>query len=288
MPIDRIALIGTGFVGGSLGLAWKRAVPGCTITGLDAPAVLDEAAARSAIDERAASMEAAVREADLVVLATPLPTIVRLLQEMAPHLPPQAVVTDVGAVKAPVLAQARSVLPDANSFVGGHPVLAPQRHGTAAADASLFEGAPYVLCGPDDEPEDALRAAHSDLFHLIEAAGAVPLVMSAAAHDRALAAARQLPQFLTAALAEVRGGSSERDPAESAAIEALAAAFFRAPANSPPAAEAWREEAIGNQGPLLDVLARFASALQRLRNRLIEEDAEALEHIARPPSAAGE
>lgn len=294
MSLKRIALIGTGLIGGSLGLAWKRALPDSIVTGLDAPSVLDEAAARGAIDERAASAEAAVREADLVVLATPLPPLLRLLEEIAPHLRSEAVVTDVGAVKTPILAQARSVLPDAVSFVGGHPLVTSSQRGFAAADPALFEGVPYILCSAGGASEDALRTAQGDLFDLIEAVGAVPHVMSAAAHDRALATARHLPQFLTAALAEAQAGGSPSDRTAPDAMDAFATSLFAALAHPTEPAEAWqkeawREEVIGNQGPVLDVLGRFASALQALRNRLIEEDAEALEQIAAAPlSTPGE
>src|SRR5690606_6535649 len=135
--IERIALLGVGLIGGSLGLSWKKNRPDVRIIGFDDPDVLDEALRRGAIDERAATPETAVAAADLVVLATPLGPMFRLLDQIAEHLPPHALVTDVGSVKQPVVTHAREVLPHPDRFIGGHPMAGSERGGIAHADPFL-------------------------------------------------------------------------------------------------------------------------------------------------------
>ncbi|MDX1548603.1 MAG: prephenate dehydrogenase/arogenate dehydrogenase family protein, partial [Rhodothermales bacterium] len=272
--MQRIALLGTGLIGGSLGLAWKQRRPGLTVVGFDHPDVLDAAARRGAIDAKAATLEAAVRGADAVVLAVPLAPMLRLLEQIAPHLDPGTLVTDVGSVKTPVMEQARRVLPPVNPFVGGHPMAGAERGGLAHADALLFENATYVLCPPEGVPHGAFVDRHPALISLVEDTGARVLVLGAARHDRIAAAVSHLPQLVAVALTHYAAGLHADDDA----FLRLAAGGFRDMtriASSP--FDLWRQILTGNQGPILDALAGFAATVQRFRNRLIEDDLDALE-----------
>jgi Prephenate dehydrogenase len=98
--IERISILGTGLVGGSLGLAWKERRPNCTIVGHDRPEILDTAQARGAVDEKAADPVTAVEDSDLVVLATPLATVLKLLEAIGDHVDVGTIVTDVGVGEA--------------------------------------------------------------------------------------------------------------------------------------------------------------------------------------------
>ncbi len=265
--IQHVTIVGTGLIGGSLALAWQAALPNVQLTGFDAPEVLDAAHARGALDVRAASLKAAVAEAEVVVLATPLRAMLPLMNDMAPHLPEGVVVTDVGSVKRPVLAHAAEALPAHATFIGGHPMAGSENDGIEAADPVLFENATYVLCPPNDtEVPIALRT-------LIEATGARIRLMDAPAHDRVAATVSHLPQLVAVTLARYAG---ERHATDGATLD-LAAGGFRdltRIASSP--FELWRDILTANQGPVLDALGGFASAIQTLRNRLIAEDHEAL------------
>ena len=272
--MDKIALIGVGLIGGSLGLVWKKHRPDLTITGYDEPDVLDEALAREAIDRRAADPATAVADADLVVLATPLGAMLRLTKTIAPHLQPGALVTDVGSVKAPVAEYARDVLPAANPFVGGHPMAGSEKGGIAHADAFLFENATYVLTPPPDVRPDALPEHHPDLVQLVQATGARLLVLEAERHDQIAATVSHLPQLLAVTLMNAAAEANDEDEA----FLRLAAGGFRDMtriASSP--FSMWRDILVANEGPILDVLGRFAAAFQRTRNRLAENDVAALE-----------
>lgn len=279
--LQHIALIGVGPPGApspagvSLALAWKKARPALVVTGFsEASGALERAEAAGAIDRKAASPDAAARGADLVVLAGRLPAALRHLDELAPHLEEGTLVTDTGTVKQPIAQQAAAVLPDAVSFVGGHPVASPERPASGEPDAADFEGGLYVLCPPGDPTRDAdafdpgaLRARHPDLLALVEATGARVKVMPAARHDRLCANTRDLPTLLSMALAEVAADEGDLET-----LQALAGPAFRALGERPALTDERREELVGNEGAVLDALGRYVRALQQVRRRLAAGD----------------
>ncbi len=283
--IQRVALLGVGLIGGSLALAFKRSTDRLTIIGYDRPDVLDEALRLGVIDARAADPAAAVQEADLVILATPIGAILHLLDAIAPHVRPGAIITDVGSVKAPVLAHAREVLPDPTAFVGGHPMTGSEHGGVAHADPFLFENATYVLCPPAGMPAVEATRDFAGLIELLQRSGARLLMLEADVHDRIAATVSHLPQLLAVLLMNL---AAER-ATEHEAVLKLAAGGFRDMtriAASPFAM--WRDILVANHGNILDTLGDCAAALQRLRNRLAAEDLDALEEAFRQARAARE
>jgi prephenate dehydrogenase len=287
----RIALLGTGLIGGSLALAWQQRAPQqlpspLTIVGYDRPEVLEAAEARGALDARATDPASAVDGAEVVVLATPPAVTLRLMADVAPHLAPGALVTDVASVKAPVIAQARDVLPPEVAFLGGHPMAGAETSGIDGADPLLFENAAYVLCLPDGAGEDALHGTYAPLLRLVEATGARPLVLDAARHDRIAAAVSHLPQLLSVALVNTVTDLHASDPDDALRLAAGGFRDMTRIASSPFAM--WRDVLVGNSGPVLDALAAFAARVQRTRNRLIEDDLAALESAFAEARAARE
>lgn len=272
--IQHVAVLSAGRpAAASLALAWKAARPELTITGLDAPDALEAAEAAGAVDRKAASLEAAVEEADLVVLAGRLPTALRRLEELAPALEPDTLVTDTGAVKRPIAQHAAETLPEGASFVGGHPVPSSDAGISTSADAAHFDGGTYFLCPPEalNSKEADLRERHPDLCALAEATGAAVRVLPAARHDRLAATARDLPALLSSALTEVVS-----DEGDHAALHALMPPAYRSLVwgREGPSAEE-REELTGNEGPLLDALGRYVRALQQARRHLAAGDLDA-------------
>jgi prephenate dehydrogenase len=274
--IERISILGTGLIGGSLGLAWQERRPDCTLLGHDRPEVLEAAEDRGAIDEKAADPITAVTDADLVVLATPLATILKLLDTIADHLPEDVFVTDVGSVKQPVLDQAQDVLPEHVRFVGGHPMAGAEQGGIAHADPLLFENAVYALCSPDAGYEEVLND-FGPVVDLVEATGARPLPLSPERHDRLVAAVSHLPQLLAVALVNTVAEADDATTAANLPLK-LAGGGFRDMtriASSP--FEMWRDVLVGNEGAIHDAISQFRRTLRGLRNRLIEEDLDGLE-----------
>jgi prephenate dehydrogenase len=275
--IERISILGTGLIGGSLGLAWKDRRPDITIRGHDRPEVLDAAEERGAIDEKAADPLTAVEDADLVVLATPLSSILKLLDTIADHVPDGAFITDVGSVKQPVLDQAADVLPDHVHFLGGHPMAGAEHGGIDHADPLLFENAVYALCSPSDRDDEALDGDLAPIVDLVEATGARPLPLAPDRHDRLVAAVSHLPQLLAVALVNTVAESDEATTAANLPLQ-LAGGGFRdmtRVASSP--FSMWRDVLVGNEGAIHDAMSQFRRTLRGLRNRLIEEDLDGLE-----------
>lgn len=275
--IERISILGTGLIGGSLGHAWKERRPDCTIVGHDRPEILDTAEARGAIDEKAADPVTAVEDADLVVLATPLATILKLLDAISDHLADGTIVTDVGSVKQPVLDQAEEVLPDSVHFLGGHPMAGAEHAGIDHADPLLFENAVYVLCRPDDRDADQADGALTPLVDLVEVTGARPLLLEADRHDRLVAAVSHLPQLLAVSLVNTVSDVNDGDDGTNLALELAGGGFRDMTRIAASPFDMWRDILVGNEGAIHDALSRFRRTLRSLRNRLLENDLEAVE-----------
>ena len=190
-----IAILGLGLIGGSLGLALKRAGEGPIAGYALHPRTLALARARGAIDLARESPEAAVEGAGLVILAAPIRALPGLMARIAPHLPPGAVVTDTASTKGRVMAWAAAHLP--GPFVGGHPMAGKEAWGMEAASVALFEGAPYILVPAKGTPEGALER----MVSLAQSVGARPLVMEdPEEHDRLVGGISHLPLLLSVAL----------------------------------------------------------------------------------------
>ncbi len=140
--MGRIAIIGLGLIGGSIGLALKRAEPkDTTIVGYDdSREVMNRAQRSGVVDAIEPSPERAVREATMVVVATPIAAIRRVFRDIAPHLQDKCIVTDTASTKGDVLRWAKQELPERVYFVGGHPMAGRERAGLQEAEAELFDG----------------------------------------------------------------------------------------------------------------------------------------------------
>ncbi|HEY7003774.1 MAG TPA: prephenate dehydrogenase/arogenate dehydrogenase family protein [Gaiellaceae bacterium] len=183
----RLAVVGTGLIGASVGLAAKRAGAG-RVTGWDADAEsLAVAGERGAVDERAESLEAAVAEAELAIVATPVAT---LKDEVAAALAAGlvATVTDVGSTKSGLCES----VPDRRRFIGGHPVCGSEARGPGYASAELFEGATWFLTPVAETEPERYKLLHGFVASL----GAVPVAIDPGAHDRLMAVTSHMPHAL--------------------------------------------------------------------------------------------
>ena len=182
----KVTVYGTGLIGGSLALALKRAFPDIHITGVDKPQVLKRALELKMIDA------IGPQPADLIVLATPIGEILRLLDELPTEMP---LITDVGSTKEAICDKAAQ---RGLNFVGGHPMAGLEHSGPDAADAALFEGAPFFLCRVRTTPPGAIET----IQRLVTAIGAVPYSIPPEEHDRVVAQVSHLPQIISSALAD--------------------------------------------------------------------------------------
>ncbi len=221
-----VGLVGLGLIGGSLGLDLQAA--GAEVRAwVHRPRTAERARERG-LAQRVSTEPEVLRSCGLVVLALPLDQLLAPSPELVGALPAEAVVTDVGSVKAPVVAV---WTPLVKGFVGGHPMAGTARAGVEAGEAGLFQGRPWVLT-PTTATEPAAVEA---VWQLAEAMGSRPLRCEAAAHDRAVALISHLPVLVSAALiataagasaGELAGGAEAAAGDEGALARALASSGF--------------------------------------------------------------
>ncbi|MFB3819854.1 MAG: prephenate dehydrogenase, partial [Candidatus Methylomirabilales bacterium] len=285
-PLGRLAVVGLGLIGGSLALAAREAKVVDAILGVERDPAHREAAGRLGLADRVGADLRLLAEADLVVLAVPVCGISALLPEVARAVPPHAVVTDVGSVKAAIQAAGEAAFPDGR-FVAGHPIAGRERSGPEAARADLFAGATCILT-PTAATRPAARAAVDALW---QAAGCRVRCMEAGWHDQVFAAVSHLPHLVAYALMDAVLGM-ERG-AERIAFSAGGLRDFTRVAASHP--EMWRDIFCMNREPLLRAVAAYRQALDGLEAAIRAGDGEAiLRRLARarlareeiPPSPA--
>jgi prephenate dehydrogenase len=217
MQISKIAIVGCGLIGGSLGSALRTSGFRGGITGSDTPEVLEKAVRLGAIDFAAPAIESAVQDADVIVLATPISSILALLPVVAKHAPAHALVTDTGSTKVEIVAKAKSIFGASahRRFLPGHPISGKERSGIEQADPYLFRGAKWVFTPiesqSDPPPSSPCTSLHTGWMELIRKIGASPVCMTPEEHDLVLAFTSHLPQLLSIALANTVLGELRLD-----------------------------------------------------------------------------
>lgn len=265
-PFSRIAIVGVGLIGGSWGLALRRAGFGGVRVGCDLPEVLRSALKLGAIDEAEEHLADAASRADLVVLAAPVGAILQTLPEIKSSAPAGALVTDVGSTKRAICERAAGALRGGQLFLGGHPFAGKERSGIQYAQADLFQDATYVLTPQRRDDMNDRRAV--SLCRLISDFGARVVVMEAAAHDEAAAWFSHLPQLLSTALASLIEEQQDLPMA-------FAASGFRDAtrlAESPYAM--WRDICATNLANIQQALDALILKLKSLREKLSDERLE--------------
>ncbi len=275
MPFTHCSVIGLGLLGGSLALDLRQQFPRMAITGIARrTTTLDEAAAlrcgTAAVFTHLSADLADAGAADLVVLCTPVQTVIEQLAVLAPHLRPGAVVTDVGSTKRMVMNAAATVMPAGTAFIGGHPMAGSDRAGLVHARAELYRGATWALCVPDGNDE---AAAH--LSELIITLGARPLPIDADTHDALVALTSHLPHVLAAALTNQVLGSAYGD----AVLPFIAGGFRDSTRIAAANPTMWRDICLTNRDRLVAALNALLAELEQWRDAIRAGDAPHLEAL---------
>lgn len=267
--MKNIAVLGLGLIGGSLALALRHAGFAQQVAGYDArPAAVQRAREVGAITRPCATVEEAVRDADLVVLATPVLAMRDLMQRIAPVLKRGALVTDTASTKAQVIAWANELLPAHVAFVGGHPMTGKELTGIEAAEAGLFADSVYCLIRTQHTSPSAIAS----MSELVELLGAHPYLLDAEQHDRLVAGISHLPFLLSAALVETLGAGSDWPE-----MSRLAAGGFRDMSRLAAGSPAmYRDICLTNKHAILHWIDALAAQLEHIRSYIAVND-EALE-----------
>jgi cyclohexadieny/prephenate dehydrogenase len=268
----RVAIIGIGLIGSSLARVIQRDLPATHITACGRRTETLEAVRRLAIaDATTDDPAAAVADADLVVLATPLSAYADIAKKIGPALKPGAIVTDVGSVKEQAIADVMPSLPPGIHFVPGHPVAGTEHSGPEAGFAEMFADRWCILTPLDGGDPDAVEK----ITALWRLAKMRVVTMPAEHHDRVLAMTSHLPHLIAYTI--VGTATALGDDLKSEVIAFSAGGFrdFTRIAASDPVM--WRDIFMKNREAVLDVLQRFSEDLTALQRAIRRGEAETLE-----------
>ncbi len=267
---NTIAIVGVGLIGGSIGLAVKKKNLCDKIIGIGRNEIsLKKALKRGAIDEVTLD-KSEVKDADLVILATPVGSIVPLIKELIPHLREETVITDVGSTKRKIMDEAEKILPQSVNFIGGHPLAGSEKSGVESASADLFEESIcFLIPRKSTNAEQSLR----NLKSFWRVLGATPIVIPAEVHDFLVAGISHLPHIVAVALvnslSDVSWGGKK--------ITEFAGQGWRDTTRiSRGSPEIWIDILFSNRDELLTFVGKFDKEWNRIKKSLKERDFQKL------------
>jgi prephenate dehydrogenase len=270
--IKQLTIIGVGLIGGSLARALKERDMVGEVVGVNRTRnSLDTALKLGVIDRATTSVEEGVRGATLVLVATPVRSIPRVIEDCIPGLSPGTVVTDAGSVKGSIVNSCETLLmPHGVHFVGSHPVAGTEHSGVASSFATLFEESRTVLTPTENTPPDAL-----ELVRLVwEATGSKVEIMGVEHHDRVLAATSHLPHLMAYNIVNTLSDLEDDIRAEVFRYASGGFRDFTRIASSDPTM--WRDICLENREAILDMLSRFRQDLDKLSEQIKTGNADAL------------
>ncbi len=273
MTISKVAIIGLGLLGGSIGLAVKQHAPDIATTGYDRDSdVRNTASERNLVDTVCSSAADAVREADLVILCVPMGAMGDAAAAIADAVQPDAIISDVGSSKQGVAGTLAKALPD-HTIIPAHPVAGTEQSGPEAGFASLFTNRWCILTPPSDADEGAVDAL-ADFWRKL---GARIEIMDAEHHDLVLAVTSHIPHLI--AFTIVGTASDLEDVTRSEVIKYSAGGFrdFTRIAASDPVM--WRDVFLSNKAAVLEMLGRFTEDLTALQRAIRSGDGDKLHEL---------
>lgn len=265
MPFKQVTIIGTGLIGGSLGLALRKRHLASRVIGCDRAPVLERALDCGAIEKGTSHPADAIHGSDLVVLATPVIAILDLIDRLGPALPPRTLLTDVGSTKAEIVARAAKAFgrTAGQRFLAGHPMAGKEHAGVEFAHADLFEGACWLFTPlPRQNPH---AGQCGEFIHCVEKMGAHVGILNPLDHDRFCAWISHLPQMISTALAAALVDEFGPD-APLLDIGGRALRELTRISSSP--YSMWRDIAITNRKNIGDAMQKLEQRLAHIRENL--------------------
>jgi prephenate dehydrogenase len=259
----RVAVLGVGLIGGSVGLAARR--EGCEVAGWDVDAgVLDAAAERGAVDVASGSVAAAVEGAEVAFLCAPVGALPALTAEALAAAGPACAVSDVGSTK-----RALASVAEDERFIGGHPIAGSESSGVEHARADLFRGAAWYLT----PGERASGVLYQRLHGLLVSFGARPIAIDADTHDRLLAAVSHLPHVLANVLVSQAAADLAR---EGEALPRVGPSFRDATRVAGASSSVWTDIYTTNAAAIAERIDDTVERLRRVAADLRAADADAI------------
>ena len=261
-----VTIIGLGLIGGSIGLALRQGKKsGWEIVGYSRrQETVAKALNLGAIERGATNLKDAVKQAEFVIIATPVLTVKDIFSAIAPHLLSGCVVTDTASTKVQVMRWAKEILPITVDFVGGHPMTGKETYGIQAATAKLFRGCTYCLTSS----EKASPKSIDKVIGMVKKLGAIPFFIDAQEHDNLVAGISHLPMLLSAALVSL----TTKNPSWSKMSKLAASGYYdlsRLASGNP---EVNAHICLSNREAIVNWIDKFSQELERYRQLVAKED----------------
>ncbi len=258
--MQNVAIVGTGLIGASFGLALRKAGFDGAIVGVSSAGAIAEALAAGAID-RGAPLAEAVGQADLVFLAQTIGRILDTIRHLDPLVRPGALVTDAGSTKCEIVDLASQCIRRCQ-FLGGHPMAGKEKRGAMAADGALFQGRTWVLT--PDEPAELTTPVVQEFRGWLDRMGARTIILDADEHDRVVALTSHLPQLASTALGATvddRVGAAYRLQVAGSGLEDMTRLALGS-------YDIWRDIVATNSEHIDRALAAYIQKLEHMRENL--------------------
>lgn len=254
MRFKKVAIIGVGLIGGSLGLAIKKKKLARSVVGIGRRRPSIQAALRcGAIDVGTKDLRSGVRDADLVIVATPVCSITKIVKKIVRDLKSGAILTDVGSTKSQIIEEIEIYLRDRISFVGSHPLAGSEKRGVNFANADLFRGSTVIMTKTRKTKSSSIKSL-SQFWRSLGVARVV--VKTPEEHDRIVAEISHLPHLIAAALINSISDKS---------LKFAAGGFKDATRIAASDPDIWRDICVTNRRQILKSLDRFERSLLRIK-----------------------
>jgi prephenate dehydrogenase len=261
-----VTIIGLGLIGGSIGLALRQGkksnweVVGHSRRGK----TVADALSLGAIDRGTTNLQYAVRQAELVIIATPVLTVKGIFSAIGPYLPSGCIVTDTASTKVQVMKWAKGILPQTVSFIGGHPMAGRETYGIHAAEARLFRGCTYCLAPSGKASPNSIDT----VIAMVKKLGATPFFVDAEEHDNLVAGISHLPMVLSAALVSLTTKNHSWAKMSKLAVSGYRDLTRLASGNP----EVNLHICLSNQKAIIDWIGRFEQELEMYRQLIAKGD----------------
>ncbi len=268
--IGKLAIIGVGLMGGSLALALKEKGEVGEVVGMGRSIEnLEDAKALGIVDSYTQSLMEGLADADVVVVATPVGSIVDIIKKSQAYMKDGTIITDVGSVKGDIVQGVAEILEERLHFVGSHPIAGTEKSGATAAFPELYRGSRCILTPADGTDGEALKIVQK----MWALAGAEVVNMGVEAHDKILAAISHLPHVVAYALVNTVDGISDFNENILKYSAGGFKDFTRIASSSP---EMWKDICVMNRNATVDMIDRFMKELAEIREMIQEKDSEGL------------
>jgi len=268
--IKQITICGVGLIGGSLGLALKKAGFKGRIAGFGRPATMEKCQRLGVIDAGYSNLAVAVTDADVIYLSAPILTNLELLSKLPPLVKEGTLITDAGSTKAVICEKGFALFTASSVFIGGHPMTGKESTGSENADADLYQGARYALTPYSRHHLDPPIVR--EFMQLLDRIGARILIMDAEVHDEIVTWTSHIPQLVSTALA-VSVLENIRTPED---LELSAGGLRDASRLADSSYGVWRDICLTNADNIEQALDSFAQSLEHLRDSLRTRDLDKL------------